>query len=161
MKPPGLRVRSRSGFYGAPDEEPRPVLRSRDQQLLAALMSPFASGGMRLKLTSLFVNSARAVSFVQSLMHIDGRDVAFVPEDDGWHKAVLDILVVTFGEDGSEADRSNRTYTIRVRKDEYRKAVAGWRGNCSGCPPRKEGKMATTQRPSLKKFPEKTSRRIR
>ncbi len=122
VKRPGLRVRSRTGFYGTPDREDRPAVRNREQQLLAALMSPFASGGMRLKLTSMFVNSPKAGSFVRSMLHIDGHDVNFTSEPDGWHKAVLDILVVTFGENSAEVDRSSRTFTIRVREDEYRKA---------------------------------------
>jgi len=123
VRRPGLRVRSRSGFYALPDSEARAAPRGRDQQLDAALSSPFSSGAIPLKLTALFGNHATAGSFVHCFLHIDGRQITFDPPDGGWRQAVMDILLVTFDGEGTEVDRSNRTYTVRVRGEEYRRAL--------------------------------------
>jgi VWFA-related protein len=40
-----------------------------------------------------------------------------------WKKTVMDILVSTFGDNGQEVDRSNRTYTIRMRGDTLKQAL--------------------------------------
>lgn len=92
---PGLKVRYRSGFYGFTDKELRPDLSTRGQQLLKAISSPFASSGVHLRLTSLFGNDRQIGSFVRSLLYIEGSDLTFTEEADGWHKAVFDVLAVT------------------------------------------------------------------
>ena len=45
LKTAGLSVRSRTGFYGVPDQQSRPVYRTRQEQLFAALGSPFGLEG--------------------------------------------------------------------------------------------------------------------
>jgi hypothetical protein len=52
VKRSGLRIRSRSGYYGITDEEKRPVRKTPDEQIAAAIMSPFSASDIRLKLTS-------------------------------------------------------------------------------------------------------------
>jgi VWFA-related protein len=119
----GLHVRSRNGFFGVPDTETRPVYKNRDEQLFAALASPFGSGGVRLRLTSLFTNNLRSGSFLHSMLYIDARDLSYVKETDGRYKAAIDILLITFGENGNEEDRSYRTYTIRMSEEDYKNAL--------------------------------------
>lgn len=116
----GYKVRSRSGFYGFTETEARPTARTPQQQMIHALTSPFSSGNLNLRLTSLFVNDRQAGSFMRSILHLDGRDISFTDEPDGWHKAVLDVLAVTFGDSGSVVDEANRLHTIRVRGDAYK-----------------------------------------
>lgn len=115
LKRPGLKVRTRSGFIGLTDEEARPARRTRAEQIIGALTSPFASGDVRVRLTSLFGGYIRNGAFVSSLMHIDLSNVHFTEEPDGWHKAVLDVVAFTFGEDGQVVDHLDRTETFRVR----------------------------------------------
>jgi hypothetical protein len=124
VKRPGLTVRSRNGFLGLPDRQGQQPGRTRDQQLLAALTSPFAAGDVRLKLTSLFSNGAKTGSFIRSLLHIDARALTFEEEPEDWHKAVADLVVITFGDNGQEVDRSNRTYTMRLHGDAYKLALS-------------------------------------
>ena len=124
VKRPGLRVRTRSGFYGFANTETRKeVSHNRVEQMIAALTSPFNSNGINLRLTSLFGRDAKAGAFVRSLLHIDGRDITFTKEADGWNKAVLDIIVITFGDNGTIVDQLNKTYTLRVRDDAARRAM--------------------------------------
>jgi VWFA-related protein len=123
VKSPGLHVRSRNGFFGVPDQNARPAPRARSDQIAAALTSPFGGGAIRLRLTGLFSNSQRLGSFVNSLLYIDAHDLTFTDEPDDWHKAVVDIVLMTFGDNGMEIDRSDKTFTIRIHGEEYKRAV--------------------------------------
>jgi VWFA-related protein len=123
LKRPGLNIRTRSGFYGISNEEAVPQRHTRADQLLGALTSPFASGGVHLRLTSLFGNDAKVGSFVRSLIHINARDLTFTDEADGWHKAVIDVFAVTFGDNGQVVDHLDRVQTIRVRGETYKRAL--------------------------------------
>jgi hypothetical protein len=97
----------------------QPDLSTRAQQLLKALTSPFASAGIKLHLTSLFGNDRQVGSFVRSLLYIDGQDLTFTDEAEGWHEAVFDVLAVTFGDDGRIVDQISKTHTLRVRGEVY------------------------------------------
>lgn len=123
VKRADLRVRSRNGFYGVVNEVARAVPRTRVAQLNAALTSPFNSNGIRLRLTSLFGNDPQTGSFIRSLLHIEGRDITFTKEEEGWMKAVLDVLVITFGDNGTVVDQLTNTYTVRVRGKTYERAL--------------------------------------
>jgi VWFA-related protein len=123
VKRADLRVRSRNGFYGVANEVARAVPRTRVAQLNAALTSPFNSNGIRLRLTSLFGNDPQTGSFIRSLLHIEGRDITFTKDTDGWMKAVLDVLVITFGDNGTVVDQLTNTYAVRVRGKTYERAL--------------------------------------
>ena len=121
VKRPGLRVRTRAGFYGfTEDEARRPVRRTRIEQLIGALSSPFAAGGVPLRLTSLFSSEDEKTSLVSSLLHMDARGFTFTAQPDGWHQAVIDLVALTFGDSGAVIDEVNRTETIRVRDEAHR-----------------------------------------
>ncbi len=119
VKDPGLRVRSRTGFYGVSDEVLRPKPQTAVQQLLTALTSPFASGEIRLKLTSLFGHDQKAGDFVRSILHIDPSEITFTQEPDGQHKGVIDVAAFTFGENGEMVNQESREYTFRVPEAEF------------------------------------------
>ena len=119
VKPAGLRVRSRTGFYGIADEEARPPRRTPAQQVVAALMSPFASGDVHLKLTSLFGLDAKKGAFVRSLLHIDPQDLSFTVKPDGSREAMIDLMAVTFTDNGQVVQQESRTYTLHVPETQY------------------------------------------
>src|SRR5256714_284136 len=119
LKRPGLRVRTRSGFICVTDAEARPARHTRTEQLVGALASPFASGDVPLRLTSLFGGDAATGSFVRSLMPNDMSGVHFTDEPDGWHKAVLDVVALTFREQGHVIEQIDRTETVRVRQEAF------------------------------------------
>jgi VWFA-related protein len=123
IKRPGLKQRSRTGFYGITDEQAVAKPHTRIEQLSAALISPFNSGGVKLRLTSLYGNDPKAGGFVRSLLHIEGRDLTFTDEADGWHKSVFDVIVVTFGDNGMVVDSVNRIQTVRVRGETYKSVL--------------------------------------
>ncbi len=119
VKRPGLRVRSRTGFYGISDTEVKATPRTREAQLMTALTSPFTASGIGLNLTSLFVNEAAAGSFMRSLIHINARDLTFKQQPNGDFTTVVDIAETTQDADGAIIDRAGRAYTLRVTADKY------------------------------------------
>jgi VWFA-related protein len=123
VKRPGLQVRSRTGFYGVSDENAVPVRRTREQQLIGALISPFNASAIDLRLTTLFGNDPRAGSYMRSLLYINGKSLTFKEEPDGWYKSVMDVIALTFGDNGQVIDHIDRTQTIRVRGDTYKNVL--------------------------------------
>ena len=123
VKRAGLHVRSRNGFFGTSDREATPTPRTPQQQILHALTSPFDSGTIHMRLTSLFSYAAKTGAYLNSMLYIDARDLKFEDEPDDWHKAVLEILAVTFGDNGQPIDETGKTYTLRIRGEAYQDAL--------------------------------------
>jgi VWFA-related protein len=119
VKRPGLRVRSRNGFFGVTDEALKSPARTGDSQLYRVLVSPFNAGGVQTRLTTLFGNDQNSANFMRSFLHLDARDITFTDEPGGWKKLVIDVAAVTLGEDGKVVDQFNRTHTIRVGADTF------------------------------------------
>jgi len=120
LKRPELNVRYRSGFFSIRDEAAKPAVKTPQQQILAALTSPFTSGEIDLRLTSLFADDAQTGAFMRSLVYVNGRDLKFNEETDGWQKATFEIVAMTFGDNGTVVDEVSRTETIRARADTLR-----------------------------------------
>ena len=119
---PGLKVRTRRGFFGFTGKSltPSAVPLSRSQQLRAALVSPFPAGGVSLRLTSFFGHDVKAGPFVRSFIHIDGRDLTFKPQPDGTYKSVIDVVALTFGVKGLVVNETNVTHTVTLTEKVYK-----------------------------------------
>lgn len=121
VKRAGALVRYRSGFFGVSDEQiKKPSLNlTPQQQITAALTSPFAVNAIGLRLNTLFGNDVKNNSYVRFLLHIDAKDLKFTDEANGNKKAVFDVAAVLFGDNGTIADRVGQTYTLTVNKVEF------------------------------------------
>src|SRR5262249_23277355 len=98
MKKPGLRVRSRTGFFGTADAEtPSPV--GRLDQIRKAFMSPFSTGSIHVRLTTLFSRNDKDGPYINALLHFDAHDLMFTPQPDGTQKAQIDTFAATFDVD--------------------------------------------------------------
>jgi VWFA-related protein len=119
VKQPGLRVRSRTGFYGTPDRQQAPPPETKQAQLVRALVSPFSTGSLRVRLTTLFSNDEKQGSFINVLLHIDAHDLTFKKEEDGSRSDVVDVAAVTFDADGRQIDGVDRTYRFHIPEQSY------------------------------------------
>src|SRR6266404_1451941 len=117
---PGLLVRSRRGFYGVTDRPVEPISGTRNQQLLYALTAPFSESGVNVRLTTLFGNDADAGSFIRSILHVEGSDLTFQDEPDGWKRLVFDVIAVTFGNNDKPVDQFGRTVSIRLNPETFK-----------------------------------------
>jgi VWFA-related protein len=119
---PGLKVRYRSGFFGITDEKAHaPVAGTPREQLLNALVSPFSTGELTVKLTPIFGNDPKKGSYINSLIHVKASDLKFTDEADGWKRVKFDIVVIALGDNGTPVDQLSRTETVRVKGDMYDK----------------------------------------
>ena len=122
-RPGKFEVRMRNGFYGKADEKAKTTDKTPDQQLVDAISSPFAAGDVRLQLTSLFANDATNGTYMQSLMHIDARDLTFKDAPGGLHEAVFAVVAMTFADTSEVADYTGQTYTIQLPEEDYQRAL--------------------------------------
>jgi VWFA-related protein len=114
VRRPGLRVRSRAGFYGIPDAATPMGDESRAARLTAALRSPFAAADVRVRLQALFLDDEKAGPSLRAMLRIDGRDLSFADTAEGGRQAVLDVVAVTL-DAGGVVDRKDQTFTIRAK----------------------------------------------
>ncbi len=120
-RPGKFNVRMRHGFYGVSDEE-KPKPKTLGQQLFDALASPFGATGVHLQLTSLFANDASAGPIMRSLLYIDPGDLTFT-EEAGFHHTTIDVMAITFGDNGVPIDQVGRTYQIKLGEDDYKRIM--------------------------------------
>ena len=116
-----FRVRMRHGFYGITDDE-KPKPKTLGQQLFDALASPFGATGVHLQLTSLFANDANGGSIMRSLLYVDPRDLTF-SEEAGFHSTSMDVMAITFGDNGVPVDQIGRTYQLRLPDADYKRIM--------------------------------------
>ncbi len=122
----GLRLRYRQGFYGVSDDEDRQSL----DPLITALISPFRSTALALKLTPLFLSDDAGKPVVRVLVHFDVNKLQFVPEaadqDDPnqqpWMLATIDQLVFVFDSTGKRLNNYGRTHTLKLRGEPFQQA---------------------------------------
>lgn len=119
VKRPGLHVRSRTGFYGTPDRQQAPPPQTKKEQLVKALVSPFSTGSLHVRLTTLFSDTEKQGSYINVLLNIDAHDLTFKEEADGSRSDLVDIAAVTFDADGRQVDGVDRTYQFHVPQKGY------------------------------------------
>jgi VWFA-related protein len=120
-KRPGLKVRSRAGFYGVLDVGSPDAPPAAAPTLADALASPFASGDIRIELASLFVEGPKGGYVLRSLIHLDTRGLE-LREIEGRVGTRLELLAVTFGDNGTVVDQLGRSQELRVAADQLERA---------------------------------------
>jgi hypothetical protein len=120
-RPGKFKVRMRHGFYGVSDEE-KPKPKTLGQELFDALVSPFGATGVHLQLTSLFANDVKAGPIMRSLLYVDPHDLTFT-EEAGFHHTAIDVMAITFGDNGAPIDQVARTYQIKLPDDDYKRIM--------------------------------------
>jgi hypothetical protein len=58
---------------------------------------------------------------MRSLLYIDPRDLTFTQEADGFHKSSIDVMAITFGDNGVPIDQLGRNYQIRMSDQEFQR----------------------------------------
>jgi VWFA-related protein len=116
-----------SGFNGIPDGMPDPALASapktREQQLMEALASPFTATELKVRLTSLYTNRLKTGPNVYSMLQFDAKDLSFTHESDGsWH-AVIEFITSAYRGVKLPVQQGHRSQDIRLSDEEYRQAL--------------------------------------
>jgi VWFA-related protein len=126
VKRKGLSVRYRSGFFGIKDEDAKPVAvkKTPEQQVGDALFSPFKSGDINLRLSSIVASDAANGTYIRSLLHIPGKDLTLTKEADNTYKVVFNVVAVTLSDNGVVIDNVGRTFTLGIPEELYERTLA-------------------------------------
>jgi hypothetical protein len=122
VKRRGLRVRARQGFFGPAQVSDLHTIPAPADPLLVAAVSPFASGAMTVRLTSLFGHDGTSGSYVRSLLFIDPTDIHFELDAAGRHTARVQILLLAIGDSGQVATW-NREVPLALTEQAYRQVT--------------------------------------
>jgi hypothetical protein len=111
VKPKGLSVRSRKGFFAteASFDDPPPA-----PGIVDALMSPFATVDVPVRLTALFSEDPKRGALVRCLLHVDGQALTFQEAGEGRKNVVLEAAVAAIGPRGRIVERVGSTYTLSM-----------------------------------------------
>src|SRR6266545_1618878 len=120
-RPGKFSVRMRNGFFGVADNEDNAIAATPNQRVINALISPFGAAGVRLRLTTLFANDAKAGSYMRSLLHVNADDLTFTDLPGGSHKVEFDVVALTFGDNGNIIDEAGRAYSMRINGNDYQR----------------------------------------
>jgi len=125
VKRPGLKVRSRTGFFGIRDAAPSTSSpQTREAQIAKALVSPFTTADLRVRLTTLFSSTDTEGAYIKVLLHFDAHDLTFTEEAaDGARSATVDVVLVAFDENGDPAESVNKTWSLRVAQEKYEEVL--------------------------------------
>ncbi len=114
LKRPDLKISSRAGFLGRTDNETAPKKRTGDGELYEAIVAPLPRAGLNVRLSAFFANDSAQGNVVRSLVHLDGGELTFVDDANGFKKAVFDVVAVTLNEKNEVVDEFNRTHTFKI-----------------------------------------------
>jgi len=122
LKPKGLTVRTRAGFYGFTDQEARPKEFTAADEIDQALISPFGARDINLRLTSFFIDDPSQGPMIRSFLYLDPHDLN-ISEIDGWHVAHLEIKGLVFGDNGKIIAHRDRSGNFRYPDDAFQRAI--------------------------------------
>src|SRR5262245_31062981 len=125
VKRPGVKARSRSGFFGVSESERQAETPgTRGSQILSALLAPMGARDLQLRMTPFFFNGSREGPIVRALFHIDCSKLAFKDGADGRKHLNLDLAAFAFDEEGKTADFSARRLVLDFDEKRYRGLLA-------------------------------------
>jgi VWFA-related protein len=124
LKRPGLKVRSRAGFFGTSDGGTTSAApRTAEAQIARALVSPFTASDLRVRLTTLFDHVEKAGSFINTFLYFDANDLTFNEAPDGSRMATVDIAIATVDENGEPSPSVYKTWNLKVQQADYEKVL--------------------------------------
>ena len=131
VKRPGVKTRTRSGFFGVSEDEREnqapgtaKTPKTRGQQILSALLAPMGARDLSLKMTPFFFNGSKDGPLVRALFHIDCSKLTFKDGPDGRKHLNLDLAAFAFDEEGITADFSARRLVLDFDEKRYREVLA-------------------------------------
>jgi VWFA-related protein len=129
MLRPGLRVRSRDGFIGVPDE---PSVSNADAggELRKALNSPFAGGAVPVELSADYSATASGRSghlqaTLRTLMVVDAGNLTVEDIAGGKKRLVLDVLAGIWGDGDKPIASVDRKFTIEKTAEDMASSLSG------------------------------------
>jgi VWFA-related protein len=114
VKRPGLKVRTRSEFFGVSDADEEARSETPAQQLVDAAISPFTATDIVMRATTLPGYEPERGLFVRALLHIDTSSLTFTKGADGKSTAAADVLGMVFDRDGTEVAHLSTGFEVTL-----------------------------------------------
>ena len=119
IKNPDLQIRYRSGFFGVTDEKIRQIKITPQQQLKAALTSPFGASEVNLDLYSISVNDEKNKDFIRSFVYIDTKNLTTTETPNGTYQGNYELVAIAYGDNGTIVDWAMKSYKFQFDKKFY------------------------------------------
>jgi VWFA-related protein len=119
VKRKGANVHSRDGFFGNPTDLDAPAV--TPPPLVEAMFSPFQYNDLNVNLASGYVDNLKEGYLLPTWMHLDGRDLQVVKEEDGKFSVSFDAGASTTDIDGLFQDYGDLQIGFRVDEVGIRK----------------------------------------
>lgn len=121
---PGLKVRTRSGFFGVNEGERESTQpKTFWQEILAGLRAPLGARELSLRMTPYFFNSSKEAPLVRTLFHLDCSKLTFKDGPSGQKQLHLELVVFAFDESGAAVDMAARRLSFKLDEKQYRQAL--------------------------------------
>jgi VWFA-related protein len=124
LKPKGLSVRTRAGFFGVTDEDARNTQQAALRNVHASLVSPFGINEIAVRLNALFANSTASGSLLRSFIYVNARDLTFADGPNGLHVAAFDVDSILFGDNGAPLYERSQTANLQLNEEQYRQTLS-------------------------------------
>jgi VWFA-related protein len=124
VRRPGLKVRSRRGFFSASAGGEETETNDPVEKLLEAAQSPFSASDLGLRLTTMFEHE-EGHSFVRSILHLDAGGLTFVERPDGSREAAIQLVTLAYGADGRAVKSAGRQDRLGLEEDAYQATLRG------------------------------------
>jgi hypothetical protein len=123
LKPKGLAVRTRTGFFGVTDAEARKSQQAALSNVNAILSSPFGVNDITVRLNTVFANLGNTGSVLRSFIYVNARDLSFSTAPDGAHVAAFDVDSILFGDNGRPVYQRSQTASLRMNEEQYQRTL--------------------------------------
>lgn len=123
LKPKGLAVRTRTGFYGVTNEEARRRQQEPLSDVNAMLSSPFGINDITVRLNPLFANISDRGSVLRSFIYVNARDLSFTVGPNGVHDAAFDVDSILFGDNGRPVYQRSQTASLQLNEEQYQRTL--------------------------------------
>ncbi|HQX55952.1 MAG TPA: VWA domain-containing protein [Pyrinomonadaceae bacterium] len=116
---PGVKVRSRSGFFGYTDDATEKPKLPQNSSLLDALLLPFAKNEIFVRMHAVYAADGDRKSYVKTFVTVNGSDLTFEKLPDNRYKTSFDIVAITVDARGRLLDERPKNYTLTLGEQEH------------------------------------------
>lgn len=88
-----------------------------------ALFSPFDADGIDLTLTPIFTSDDKSGKFLNTLLHVGGKDLTFETETGETRKGSFEVFGITLDASGKTIARVAKTYSLNLKEENYQKLL--------------------------------------
>ncbi len=123
VKRPGVNVTFRSGFFNIAETAEEKTASTAENVFLQKLFSPYKYNDINLQMTSIFAADEQTAT-IRAFVGIDPKNLQFIVGADGDKTANLDIVGVSFNENGIPVSQVAKRFDVKVSAKGYEKLLA-------------------------------------